>query len=309
MSMNKRKICFLFPGQGAQKVGMLGDFFEEFVCFKGIFDDVRKWTGIDVGKIVYEPNDLINQTKWTQLSVLTVELGLLRVLRDVGIRPFVMAGYSLGEYACLVQSGVLTEEAAIRLIVRRAECMESACPAGTGGMAAVIGKTWDEVKKILAPYDKVWIANYNTKSLVSISGERKQVEMASEDLKDAGAKRVIPVNVSGPFHTPLLNKASEEFASLLDDFDFSGPETGYYANCTGGLVRKGDDVKSLLSKQISSPVKWSHLISKIIFSGVRTFVEVGPGKVLRGFLRDEKGLELFGLESKSEYEVLCNEIG
>ena len=307
--MNNQKVCFLFPGQGAQKVGMLGDFFQGFERFKRIFDDVRKWTGIDVEKIVYEPNDLINQTKWTQLSVLTVELGLLRVLQDAGIRPHVMAGYSLGEYACLVRSGVLTEESAIRLIVKRAECMESACPVGLGGMAAVIGMSWDEVKKALTPYDKVWIANYNTKSLVSISGEKKQVEMASEDLKDAGAKRVIPVNVSGPFHTPLLDKASEEFASALGGFDFSEPEIGYYANCNGGLVRKGDDVKSLLSKQISSPVKWSHLISKIIFSGVSTFVEVGPGKVLRGFLRDEKGLKLFGLESKSEYEALCNEIG
>ena len=309
MDGNSDRICFLFPGQGAQKVGMLSGFFQEFECFRSIFEQTGEWTGIDIAKIVYEPNDLINQTRYTQLAILVVELGLLRVLNQAGVEPCVMAGYSLGEYSCLVKSGILTEESAVKLIVKRAEHMESACPAGMGGMAAVIGMDWEAIDGVIGSYDKVWIANYNSKQLVSISGEKTQVMRACEDLKAAGAKRVIPVNVSGPFHTPLLKEASDKLGVTLKEFAFSEPEIVYYANVSGEIVSNGDDVRSILARQVSSPVRWSHSMSGILKSGIGRFVEVGPGKVLRGFLRDEKDIALYGMESISEYEALLKDVG
>ena len=306
--MTDNNIVFFFPGQGAQKVGMLSEFYSFFDCFKSLFDDIQKWTGIDIRKIVYEDNDLINKTLYTQLSVLTVELGLLRILKEKGIEPTIMLGYSLGEYACLVCSGILSEEDAIKLIVKRAEAMENACPARFGAMAAVIGMEWNKIQEVIDDFENVWIANYNTTSLVSIAGEKNQIEKCSSALSQAGARRVIPINVSGPFHTPLLKSAGDEFAKSLLQVEFKQPKIPYYSNFTGKIVDSNSDIKMLLFNQIFSPVKWCQSIKDVIESGHNRFVEVGPGKVLRGFMKDYPGVETYGLENITDLDKFTSAI-
>lgn len=253
--MNDRKIAFIFPGQGAQKVGMGKELFDNFKCFRDVFDTASNVLGYDIKKLVYEANDDINKTIFTQPAILTVELATLSILKELGVKASLLAGYSLGEYACLVASGVISIPDAMRLISLRAKYMQEDGDIVPGAMAAVIGLTGAEVEKIISGIPDVWIANYNTEKQVSISGKKEGVDRASEKLKEAGARRVIPVNVSGAFHTELLARASERFSKDLEGIKISTPKIPYYTNVTGEKVESSDGIPELLSRQIKSPVR------------------------------------------------------
>ena len=279
------KIAFLFPGQGAQYTGMGKEFYEKEKTAAGVFDTASKVTGLNLPALCFEENGDLNQTQYTQIAMLTDELAILSVLKEHGIRPAVTAGLSLGEYGAIVASGIMRMEDALRVVRERGIYMQEAVPEG-GAMAAVLGMENSLIEEVCSRTEGiVTVANYNCPGQLVISGEADAVERAGQVLKEKGAKRVIPLKVSGPFHSQMLLPAAERLGKDLEKIHLKEFTTPYVANLTADYVTTPENIREFLKKQITSAVKWQQSVERMIADGVTTFVEIGPGKTLTGFMK------------------------
>ena len=279
------KIAFVYPGQGAQKVGMGKDFYENSERSKEIFDLAASVLDFDIKQVCFEENDLINNTKYTQAALVTTCLAMTKEVLALGIKPDVTAGLSLGEYAAIATAGGMSDEEAIKTVRVRGILMDEAVPDGKGAMAAVLGMTGEAVYEVVKDLADVSIANYNCPGQIVITGEKSAVENAGKVLSENGAKRVIPLNVSGPFHSEFLKGAGETLGETLETVDWKELEIGYVTNVDASLVTDIRQTKDLLMKQVSSSVLWEQSVRNMIEMGVDTFVEIGPGKTLAGFIK------------------------
>lgn len=284
------KIAFVFPGQGSQAVGMAQDVAGRFPEIKALFDNADARLGYQLSDIIFNgPAETLTLTENAQPAILTASVAMLSLLEKEGLVPDYVAGHSLGEYSALVAAGALAFEDAVYAVRMRGLYMEEAVPAGTGAMAAVLGldaarlaEVCDEVSR---SGDLVQLANLNSPGQIAISGTKAGVEKASAAAKEAGAKRVIPLNVSGPFHSELMKPAAEKLKAVLEDIAIADARVPVVANVTADLVTDRGMIKELLLRQIYSPVRWIESVEKLVALGVDTFVEVGPGKVLAGLIK------------------------
>lgn len=279
------KIAFMFPGQGAQKAGMGKDFYEQSETARKVIDKATELLDIDMKALCFEENDKLDQTEYTQAALVTVCLAMEHVLRERGLKADVTAGLSLGEYCAIASAGGMSTEDAITTVRKRGILMQNAVPGGKGTMAAVLGMKGEDIEKVVDPIDGVTIANYNCPGQIVITGWKESVEKASEELKAAGAKRVMPLNVSGPFHSPMLEEAGRELGQVLAGVQLSELEIPYVTNVTAEYVTDISETKALLATQVASSVRWQQSVENMIADGVDTFVEIGPGRTLAGFMR------------------------
>lgn len=305
------RIAFVFPGQGAQYVGMGKDFYDNFDVCKEVFETAGNVTGLDIKKICFEENEQINITEYTQIAMLTVEVALMKVLEEKGIKPEVTAGLSLGEYGALVTAGVLSTEDAFKVVRQRGILMQEAVPTG-GAMAAVLGMDNEVIAKICEETEGiVSVANYNCPGQIVITGEETAVDTACETLKENGAKRCVKLNVSGPFHSAMLKEAGEKLLQVLNEVTISDIKVPYLTNVTADYVADKEAVKDLLKQQVYSSVKWQQSVEKMIADGIDTFIEIGPGKTLAGFMRKidkEKKVTMLNLEKQEDLEKIMETV-
>ena len=304
-----KKIAFIFPGQGSQYVGMGKDFYETFPCAKEMIDLAEKVSGIPMKELLFEENENINITKYTQIAMLADELAIWSVLREKGVESAVNAGLSLGEYAALVASGVMTPEDAFRVVTKRGEFMQEAVPTG-GAMTAVLGADTAVIENICKETEGiVSIANYNCPGQIVITGEQKAVDTAAAALKEAGAKRCTPLNVSGPFHSAMLLPAGEKLAAELEQVEIHKIAVPYITNVTADYVTDSSQLKELLKKQISSSVRWQQSVERMIADGVEAFIEIGPKKSLCGFMkRIDKTVPAYHVDKVTDLESVLEVI-
>lgn len=299
------KIAFMFPGQGAQYVGMGQDFYQQIPVSKEMFELAGKAGGLDVPALCFEQNERINITEYTQIAMLAAEVAMLKAIEEKGLKPDVTGGLSLGEYCALVASGVIGAWDVFRIVRKRGIYMQEAVPTG-GAMTAVLGLDTGVIEKICEETaGAVTIANYNCPGQIVITGEKSAVHAASEKLIAAGAKRCVPLKVSGPFHSPLLVEAGEKLARELMDVEIHDIQIPYIANVTADYVTDKTQVKPLLQRQVSSSVKWQQSVERMIVDGVDTFVEIGPGRTLSGFMRKiNKDMKVYNVEKVEDLEKL-----
>jgi [acyl-carrier-protein] S-malonyltransferase len=279
------KTAFIFPGQGAQYTGMGQDFYEKMPGCRAVMDCASQVTGLDIPALCFHENEQLNITEYTQIAMLSVSAAILRVLEENGISSSVNAGLSLGEYGALLASKALSLEDAFALVRKRGIYMQEAVPTG-GAMAAVIGMDGDKIAEICeAAEGIVSVANYNCPGQIVITGEAKAVEAAGEKLREAGARRIVPLKVSGPFHSQMLTGAGEKLRKELERIEIHPIATPYVTNVTAEYVKDSSLVKELLVRQVSSSVKWQQSAERMIADGVDTFIEIGPGKTLSGFMK------------------------
>lgn len=301
------KIAFVFPGQGAQYVGMGKDFYETFLESREVFEVASEASGLDLMALCFEENEKIHQTEYTQICMLTAEMAVLRAVEKTGLRSDVNAGLSLGEYGALVASGVMGLFDACKVVRQRGILMQEAVPTG-GAMAAVMAMDAAVIEEICEKTEGiVSIANYNCPGQIVITGEEGAVDAACEALKEAGAKRTIRLKVSGPFHSQMLSKAGEGLSKVLEDVELQSFTTPYVTNVTADYVRETEGIKELLCKQVSSSVRWQQSVERMIADGVDTFVEMGPGKTLSGFMRKiSRDVKMYNIENMADYEKVMS---
>lgn len=279
------RIAFIYPGQGAQVCGMGKDFYEQTELGKQVFDLATELLGFSVPELCFTENDRLDITEYTQAAMVTASIAMTKVLESRGVKPDVAAGLSLGEYCALYAAGVISEADAIATVRQRGILMQEEVPAGQGAMAAVLAMDAAAIEAVIADMDGVQIANYNCPGQIVISGKKEVVEEACGKLKEAGAKRTVMLNVSGPFHSRMLTGAGEKLGQVLEHVEVHTPVIPYVANLTAAYVTDAGDVKPLLMKQVSSSVRWQQSVETMLADGVDTFIEIGPGKTLAGFMR------------------------
>jgi [acyl-carrier-protein] S-malonyltransferase len=303
------KIAFMFPGQGAQKAGMGKDFYEQSETARKVIDKATELLDIDMKALCFEENDKLDQTEYTQAALVTVCLAMEHVLRERGLKADVTAGLSLGEYCAIASAGGMTTEDAITTVRKRGILMQNAVPGGKGSMAAVLGLTGEAIEKVVDEIDGVTIANYNCPGQIVITGWKESVEKASEALKEAGAKRVLPLNVSGPFHSPMLEEAGKELGQVLENVELSPLEIPYVTNVTAEYVTDISETKALLAQQVASSVRWQQSVENMIADGVDTFVEIGPGKTLAGFMRKiSRDVKVYNVGTWEDVDKVVSEL-
>ena len=279
------KTAFIFPGQGAQKAGMGKDFYEKYDTAKKVFDSASKWLDLDMKALCFEENDKLDLTEYTQAALVTTCLAMEKVVEEMGLHPDVTAGLSLGEYCAIEAAGGMELCDAITTVRKRGILMEQAVPAGKGSMAAVMGMETEKIEEVIADISDVSIANYNCPGQIVITGLTNEVQQASLALKEAGAKRVVELKVSGPFHSLLLKPAGEALLKEMESMAFSPLQVPYVANATAEIVTDSKKISTFFAKGIYSSVRWQQSIETMLENGVDTFVEIGPGKTLAGFMR------------------------
>lgn len=296
-------IAFVFPGQGAQKVGMAQDFYESSEESRKIFDIADKNLDFDIKKVCFEENREIDITEYTQAVLLTACMAMYAEFEKKGIKPDVCAGLSLGEYAAMVVSGVMKFEDAVKAVRKRGILMQEAVPYGAGSMSAVIGLDNETVEKVCAGIEGVEVANYNCPGQVVISGIEKSVKKAGEELSEKGARRVIPLNVSGPFHSSMLKDAGEKLGEFLNTIEINNPEIPYVTNVTAEYISDNTRIVDLLKEQVCSSVKWQQSVENMIKNGIDTFIEIGPGRTLTGFVKKiDSSVKAYNIQKLEDIE-------
>lgn len=312
--MGKR--VFMFPGQGSQYIGMGKEFYDNYPVAKEVFDKASEITGLDVASLCFEENDKINITEYTQVCMLTVEAALFAVLKEKGIKYDLTAGLSLGEYGALIASGAMSMEDAFAVVRKRGIYMQNAVPEG-GAMSAVIGldasvieDACTEVMNNKDMYDKgdsslpftVSVANYNNPKQSVITGRIDAVKAAGDICATKGALKVVELNVSGPFHSSLLEGAGEKLGEALKDVNLNDVAVPYIANVNAQYVTDKNDIKELLKKQVSSSVRWQQSLELMIKDGVDEFIEIGPGHTLTGFVKKiDRSLKTVNIDTLEDF--------
>lgn len=303
------KLAFIFPGQGVQTAGMGKDFYENSEVARVIYDTASEALQLDMRELCFEKNDRLDLTEYTQAALVTTCLAMARVLEGRGVKPDVTAGLSLGEYCAIAMSGGMCDRDAILAVRKRGIFMQEAVPAGVGAMAAVLGMTGAEIESVIEEIPDVFVANYNCPGQIVITGKAEAVQEANEKLKEHGAKRIVSLNVSGPFHSPLLEEAGEKLGEVLETISFRRLKVPYVTNVTAQCVSEKDSIKELLMKQVSSSVRWQQSVEQMIDGGVDTFVEIGPGKTLAGFIRKiNKNVKVLHVSTWEDVEKTAEEL-
>lgn len=303
------KIAFLYPGQGAQTVGMGKDFYEQSALAKSAYEESAKLLDMDIKSICFEENDLLNRTDYTQVALVTTCLAMTREIIHQGLQPDMTAGLSLGEYCAIVAAGGMSYEDAVKTIWERGRLMHTAVPDGSGGMAAVLGLSGDQVKAVTDSCENVTVANYNCPGQIVVTGKKDAIEAVTPALKEAGAKRVLPLKVSGPFHSPFLKEAGDKLYETLEKVDWKPLKIPYVTNVNAEVITDIDKTKDLLRAQVSHSVMWEQSVRKMIEEGVDIFVEIGPGKTLSGFMRKiNKEVKMFKIGSVEEMQTVVEKI-
>lgn len=304
------KTAFLFPGQGAQKCGMGESFAKYDEAAKKVYENASRLLDLDMEKLVFTENKKLDMTEYTQAAMVTTGIAMLKVIEKTALKADVCAGLSLGEYEALYLAGAISEEDAIVLARHRGKLMQEAVPLGVGTMAAVLNLDAAVIEDCLKDIENVWIANYNCPGQIVISGTVEAVEKAGEKLKEAGAKRVLPLNVSGPFHSGLLKPAGDRLYEYLKNVEIKKPTIPYVANYTAEFVYDDKDIKELLRNQVFGSVRFEQSIRNMLKEGVDTFIEIGPGKVLGGFVKKiDKEAKVYSIETVEDMNNVIKELG
>lgn len=299
------KIAFIFPGQGAQYVGMAKDFYEQFATSREVFEQASETLKLDMQALCFEENELLNQTEYTQAAMVTASVAVLREVEKRGITADVTAGLSLGEYCALVASRAIGFCDAVKVVRQRGILMQNTVPLGQGAMAAVLGMKAEQIEEVLDSIDGVQIANYNCPGQIVMTGVADKMEEATKKLKEAGARRVLPLKVSGPFHSDLMKPAGEKLANILEDVAVSRPHIPYVTNVTASYVTDEKEIKPLLQRQVASSVRWQQSMELMIENGVDTFIEMGPGKTLTGFMKKiNRGVKAINIDKVEDLKKL-----
>jgi len=305
-----KRVAFMFPGQGSQAVGMGKEFYDAYPQVKELYDQANNLLNRDIKEIIFSgPEETLTETENTQPALLLTSIAIHQILLTEGVQPVMTLGHSLGEYSALVAAGTLSLEDALPLVATRGRLMEQAFPKGQGTMAAVLGLPEAEIIEVLGEITEeiVDIANLNCPGQVVISGSRAGIELASEKLKEKGAKRVLSLNVSGPFHSRLMKAANQEFANYLDKVEIKNASIPVYANVSAAPVTKSEEIKQLLIEQLYSPVRFEASIRRMLDENVDAFVEVGNGKVLSGLLRKiDRSAKTFAVQDTKSLEAFIS---
>ncbi|SEQ59562.1 [Acyl-carrier-protein] S-malonyltransferase [Virgibacillus subterraneus] len=296
-----KRIAFMFPGQGSQTVGMGKAFYDEYTEIQELFREADQLLDSEISTIMFDGSkEILTETENAQPALLLSGFAVHTLLLKEGIKPDMAVGHSLGEYSALVAAGSISFKEALPLVASRGKLMEEAFPMGKGAMAAVLGMSEGDIKQTLQHLDEdevVDIANLNCPGQIVISGSKEGIETASTLLKENGAKRVLPLNVSGPFHSRLMKTANEQFSKELNDIDFNDARIPVYANVSAQPVTEKEEIKDLLIRQLYSPVRFEESIRNMIDDGVDAFVEVGNGKVLSGLVRKiDRNVKTFAVQ-------------
>ena len=301
------KIAFLFAGQGAQYLGMARDLYDQHEVVRATFEEASQVLGYDLRVLIDSDEEKLNQTRYTQPAILTTSVAIYRLLEEKGVKPDMVAGLSLGEYSALVAAGALDFKEAVALVAKRGRYMEEAAPAGSGKMVAVLNADLETIETACKEASSLGIvtpANYNTPAQIVIGGEVAAVDKAVELLTAAGVKRLIPLKVSGPFHTALLEPASQRLAQALEEVKIFEPLFPIVGNTEARIMEK-DQIKNLLTRQVKEPVRFYESIATMQADGVTKFVEIGPGKVLSGFVKKiDKAAGLAHVEDEASLAAL-----
>lgn len=306
------KTVFMFPGQGAQYIGMGKEFYEKYPKARAVYELAKEVTGLDIASLCFEENDKINITEYTQICMLTTEAAIWKVLTDSGIQADMTAGLSLGEYGALIASGTMSMEDAFAVVRKRGIYMQEAVPTG-GAMSAILGLDAGAIQEACEKVQNdtrgiVSIANYNCPGQIVITGQEQAVAEAGQLCKDAGAKRVVALNVSGPFHSKLLEGAGAKLGEVLEPIAVCTPQLPYITNVNAEYVRDAAQVKGNLVKQVSSSVRWQQTIERMVADGADTFIEIGPGRTLCGFLRKiNRELTAVSIDKMEDYISYVNQ--
>lgn len=314
-----KKIAYLFPGQGAQYVGMGKDFFDSFAIARDTFEEADEILEMRLSKIIFEgPEEVLVQTKYSQVAIFVTSIAILRVIQQQipDLRPFVCAGLSLGEYTALCASGKLPFGETLLLVQKRALLMNEACEKVPGTMAAVLGADAEQVQNALKGIDGVWVANYNCPGQIVISGTKAGVEKGSEVLKSNGAKRVLPLSVSGAFHSGLMQIAQDALAPFIMASSIQETPIEFVMNAPGAFVGSQSDIRKYLIGQVTQSVRWEQGVMAMNERGVNFYLEIGCGKTLSGMNRKigvsgstisvEKIADLDGLAKQVVGEIKCS---
>ena len=295
------KIAFIFPGQGAQLPGMGKDFYEGSQISRELFDKGSEISGIDLKKICFEENELLNRTDYTQIAMTAACIAMAKEVMHLGIKPDMTAGLSLGEYPAIVCAGGMSFEDALKTVFVRGRLMHEATLDGSGVMAAILGLTGDQVKEVTDQIEGIYVANYNCPGQVVISGRKEAMDQACEELKKAGAKRTMPLNVSGPFHSPYMDTAAAKLEEQLKKVTWKNLEIPYVANATAQWVTDIHKTPELLKTQVCASVMWEQSVRNMIDWGIDIFVEIGPGKTLSRFMsRIDRKVQMYAIGSVEE---------
>lgn len=303
------KTAFIYPGQGVQCAGMGKDFYENSASAKDVFDHASEALGLDMRALCFEKNEKLDLTEYTQAALVTTYLAMTKELVNRGIQADITAGLSLGEYAAIAAAGAMTDEQAIRLVRKRGILMQNTYPAGEGSMCAVLSLNEKVIEQVLEAIEDVSVANYNCPGQIVITGKKEQVDLAKKKLEEAGARRCILLNVSGPFHSPLLKKAGEELALEMEKMEFASLRIPYVTNVTAKKVTDSREIKPLLTRQVYSPVYWMQGVKTMLEEGTDTFIEIGPGRTLAGFMKKiAPETKVYQLAKWEDFGKVCVEL-